>query len=199
MDYVLVSSIAYIVGLIGWLILWNYIPGYRWLKREKLMYIPFILCLVTFLINLYLVSIAQIPIYGGEITILEGNAKAIAGFSLGITAFVILTFKAKMNILEMKEAEVFLKLIFVSFLFIVLGVLPLYWGPQTDEYLGMLRHLKMVPYLYSVYLFASGIMVFLHILNRGLNVGADKGGFEKNATKKVEGRLFTSAIRSVND
>ena len=53
---------------------------------------------------------------------------------------------------------------FISFLIIVLGVLPLYWIPQIDGWLTILRNFKTIPYLYSLFILASAIVLYLHIL-----------------------------------
>ena len=110
---------------------------------------------------------ATTPSYKVEIEIyeyVERNGITVAGFSMAIAVFVVLTFRDQVDNLKRKESKKFLQLVFISFLIIVIGVLPLYWIPQVDGWLTILRNLKTIPFLYSLFILASAIVIYLHIL-----------------------------------
>jgi len=177
MDFVQLAIWIYISGLVLWFLVWHFLVGYDWLNNERLLYIPFVGGIVAFIVNAYLASIATIPEYGIEIGIygfVETNAITVAGFSLGIAVFVVLTFEKTMSILDHEESKKFLTLVFSSFLFSILGVLPLYWVPQIYGWLTTLRHLKTVPYLYSVFLLASAMVIYLYEIRKDSSPKAKK-------------------------
>ncbi|MHC4073025.1 MAG: hypothetical protein ACYTGS_13490 [Planctomycetota bacterium] len=164
MNFVYLGVAIYVVGLISWFLLWGRIIGYDWLRTEPLLHIALWGGAATFLINAVLTAIAQVPEYGIEIGIysfVENNAKTVAGFTLGIAVFVVVTFQKTVS-LEQEESRQFLKLVFTSFLFSVVGVLPLYWVPQVFGWLTTLRHLKTVPYLYSLFILAAAMLIYIH-------------------------------------
>jgi hypothetical protein len=166
MDFTLLGMIIYLIGIFGWLYLWKVMPGYKWLKHEKIMYFPFLFCIMVFLVNIYLTSVSIVPEYDVEIGIygfVESNAKSIAAYSLGIAVFVVLTLEKQMKILDTHESKLFIKLIFGAFLIAVIGALPLYWVPQEYGWLTTLRHLKTIPYTYSIFIFATGIITYMHM------------------------------------
>ncbi len=155
----------YFIGLLLWFFVWRGLVGYQWLRREKLMYLPFLGGIFVLIVNLVLAYFAEIPEYGVEIGIygfVESNAKTIATFTLGIAVFVVVTFEKTVNILDQKESRQFLQLVFSSFLLAVVGVLPLYWVPQNFGWLTTLRHLKTIPYLYSLFIFAAAMVIYIN-------------------------------------
>jgi hypothetical protein len=159
----------YFIGLLLWFFVWRGLVGYQWLRREKLMYLPFLGGIFVFIVNLFLAYFAEIPEYGVEIGIygfVESNAKTIATFTLGIAVFVVVTFEKSVNILDQKESRQFLQLVFSSFLLSVVGVLPLYWVPQNFGWLTTLRHLKTIPYLYSLFIFAAAMVIYIYQIKK---------------------------------
>ena len=160
----------YVVGLFFWFLVWRGLIGYQWLKTKPLLLLPFLGGIFAFLANIVLTYFAEIPEYAIEIGIygyVEDNAKTIATFTLGIAVFVVVTFQKATNILSQEESRKFLQLIFTSFLLSVVGVLPLYWVPQIFGWLTTLRHLKTVPYLYSLFIFAAAIVIYIYEINSG--------------------------------
>jgi hypothetical protein len=169
MDFKILAVSIYIVGLILWFYVWKVMVGYKWLKIERIMYLPFLGGIFAFVVNIILAFYAQIPEYGIEIGIygfVESNAKTIATFTLGIAVFVVVTFDKTVNILDREESRQFLQLVFSSFLLSVVGVLPLYWVPQNFGWLTTLRHLKTVPYLYSLFLFAAAMAIYIYEIRK---------------------------------
>jgi hypothetical protein len=168
-DYRTLAVAIYVVGLLGWLLLWRLLVGYDWLKKEPLMYIPFGGGIFVLLVNMVLVPLSDPPDLGievGYLGILESRAKTIATFTLGVAVFVVVTFEKTTSILQEEERIKFLQWVFASFLLSVVGVLPLYWVPQTQNWLITLQHLKTVPYLYSLFTFAAAMVIYLYQIKR---------------------------------
>lgn len=159
------AIIIYSLAIPGWLYLWHALIGYDWLARHRLLYISFIGALFVFAANIALAFFAVTPDYATELKIyayVEVNAKTVAGFALAIAIFVLLKFDKEAGILERPSSRKFLLLIFWSFLFAVVGCLPLYWMPPVEGWLTVLRHLKTVPFTYSLFILASAIIVFIY-------------------------------------
>lgn len=169
MDFQKLAISIYVVGLILWFFVWRGLVGYKWLKAERLMLLPFLGGIIAFAVNIVLAYFAQIPEYGVEVGIygfVESNAKTIATFTLGIAVFVVVTFEKTVSILDQHESRQFLQLVFSSFLLSVVGVLPLYWVPQNFGWLTTLRHLKTVPYLYSLFIFAAAMVIYIYEIRK---------------------------------
>ena len=166
MNYTYLAVAIYLVGIPGWVLVWRKVVGGReWFREVPYLYVPFWGAIMVLLVNAALSSIAEIPEYGVEIGIygfVEGNAKSVAAFSLGIAIFVVVTFEKFSDILDQEESKKFIIMLFSSFLFSVIGVLPLYWVPQIFGWLTTLRHLKTVPYTYSVFIFAAAMIFYIH-------------------------------------
>lgn len=166
--YESISIGLYAAGLVFWFPLWKIVMGYSYFKKEPYLYLPFAGCILLFLVNILLTWLGHTPEYEVEIGIyeyVENNGVTVAGFAMAIAVFVVLTFREHVNVLNHPESKKFLELVFYSFLIVLLGVLPLYWIPQTDGWLTVLRNFKTIPYLYSLFILASGIILFIHILN----------------------------------
>ena len=158
------ALVIYSLAIPGWLYVWHLLVGYDWLARYRLLYISLGGGLFVFAANLGLALAANTPDYATELKIysyVEENAKTVAGFGLAIAIFVLLKFDKEVGILERPSSRKFLFLIFWSFLFSVVGCLPLYWIPQVDGWLTILRNLKTVPFTYSIFILAAGITVFI--------------------------------------
>jgi hypothetical protein len=167
--FTFVSAGIYVVGLLLWFLVWRVLIGYDWFKKERMMYVPFLGGIFVFMINIVLTLLAEIPEYGIEIGIygfVEKNATTVAMFTLGIAVFVVVTFKKKARMLAHDESRKFLQLVFTSFLLSVMGVLPLYWVPQIWGWLTTVRHLKTVPFLYSLFILAAAMVVYLHEIKK---------------------------------
>jgi len=169
MDFHNLAIGIYFLGLVLWFFVWRGLVGYDWLKKEKLMLMPFIGGAFALIVNMMFAYYAEIPEYSVEIGIygfVESNAKTIATFTLGIAVFVVVTFEKTVNILDQNESRHFLQLVFSSFLLSVVGVLPLYWVPQNYGWLTTLRHLKTVPYLYSLFIFAAAMVIYIYEIKK---------------------------------
>jgi hypothetical protein len=165
MDFQLIALLIYFGGIVLWFLFWRVLVGFDRTRKNRLLYLPLLGCVLVLLINAVLALIAEIPEYGVEIGIygfVERNATTIATFTLGIAVFVVLTFEKTANMLDREESREFLLLVFSSFVLSIMGVLPLYWVPQVFGWLTTLRHLKTVPYTYSLFLLAAAMLIYLH-------------------------------------
>ena len=171
-QYEAISLCFYGGGLLLWPYIWSKIIGFERMKRIPLLQLPFYMCIALFILNLILVYLAETPTYTIEIGIyeyVERNGITVAGFAMAIAVFVVLTFRERVDIMGHPESRKFLELVFFSFLIVVLGVLPLYWIPQLDGWLTVLRNYKTIPYLYSLFILASAIVLYLFMLNDQLD------------------------------
>ena len=167
-----IGIFGYAVGLLFWFIFWKFIVGYDFFKKIPLLHLPFWGFCFVMIINIILTYVATTPTYAVEVGIysyVERNSITIATFALGIAVFVVLTFKEHFNMLKHVYSTKFLQLVFISFLIVIIGVLPLYWIPQIDGWMTVLRNLKTIPFLYSLFTLASAIVIYLHILKDELN------------------------------
>ena len=164
MDFQFLALIIYLVGIALWVLLWRVLVGFDRTRKNRLLYLPLWGCVLVLLINGVLSFIAEVPEYGVEIGIygfVERNATTVATFTLGIAVFVVLTFEKTVSLLDQRESREFLLLVFSSFVLSILGVLPLYWVPQVYGWLTTLRHLKTVPYTFSLFILAAAMLIYL--------------------------------------
>jgi hypothetical protein len=163
------ALLIYFLAVPGWLIVWHALVGWEWLLRYRLLLVAFGGALFVFLANIALAFAAATPSYDTELGVysyVENNAKTVAEFSLAIAIFVLVQFDKKTAVIEPRAARKFLSLIFWSFLFAVVGCLPLYWMPPVASWLITLRHLKTVPFTYSLFILASAIVIFIRETNK---------------------------------
>ena len=163
----MIALIIYSIGLIGWYAVWHYLVGFSLLKKMKLLRLPFWCAQFVFIVNIILALFAVNHDYSTELQLypyVEANAKTVAGMSLAIAVFWV--FAAADKLLDQAPllVKLFLWLLFWAFLLSVLGTLPLYWVPPGDLWLTTLRHIKSVPYFYSLFILASALIVFLYEL-----------------------------------
>lgn len=153
-------------GLFLWIYLWAKMIGYTFLQEKKLLYIAFLGPIINFLINIVLSFYTKIPTYETELNIylyVETNATTVAGLSLAIAIFVVLKFNSDTKpVTDNPLSKMFLFLIFWAFLYAIVGCLPLYWIPPVSGGLTILRHIKTVPYTYSLFTLAAAIILFCY-------------------------------------
>lgn len=161
-DYV--ALFIYLSGMALWFYLWHKMVGYKLTKEKMWLYIAFIGPIINFMTNIILACYTKIPDYETELNIylyVERNATTIAGLALAISIFVVLKIKdTQLN--TSPSMKTFLFLIFWAFLYAVAGCLPLYWIPPIKGALTVLRHVKTVPYTYSLFTLAGAIIIFLY-------------------------------------
>ena len=118
-------------------------------------------------VNLVLAATGEMQAYEVEIGIydyVERNSITVGGFSLGIAVFVVFTFDKAISPMERAESRKFLRLVFSAFLLAVIGVLPLYWVSQTAYALTLLKHLKTIPFTWSVFTLAAAMVIYIRLM-----------------------------------
>jgi hypothetical protein len=159
-----IAVIIYGLALPGWLVAWHFLVGYDWLAKRRLLFVALAGGIFVFLANIGLGLLSEIPSYAVELNVysyVEQNAKTVAGLALAIAVFVLMKFDKEVGRAGGSSRRKFLSLIFWSFLFAVVGCLPLYWMPPVDGWLTVLRHLKTVPFTYSLFILAAAIIVYI--------------------------------------
>ena len=154
----------YAVGFLLWFLTWKVIVGYEWINKIPKLKITLYGGAFALFVNMILTAISEIPEYGVELGIyayVERNAITVSGLSLAIATFIIVTFSKVTTVETDEKMTKFLTLVFTAFLLGVLGVLPLYWVPQIYGWLTILRHLKTIPELYSVFILGSAMIIYV--------------------------------------
>jgi hypothetical protein len=160
-------TLIYLGGLLAWVVMWRLTVGYGWLRREPLLHIPFWGGALVLAINVLLAATGEIQPYEVEIGIygfVETNSITIGGFSLGIAVFVVFTFDKAISPMQREESRKFLQLVFSAFLLAIIGVLPLYWVPQTAYAITLLKHLKTIPFTWSAFTLAAAIVIYIRLM-----------------------------------
>jgi hemerythrin-like metal-binding protein len=160
----IIVILIYLIGLPTWVILWKQLIGFEWLKKISKLKITFYGGMFALIVNLIFAYVSEIPEYGVELGIyayVERNAITVAGLSLAIATFIIVTFSRVTTVEQDEKMHLFLQAVFTSFLMGILGVLPLYWVPQIYGWLTILRHLKTIPELYSVFILGSAMIIYV--------------------------------------
>jgi hypothetical protein len=160
-----IALIVYSIGLLLWFLVWHFLVGYSLLKKMKLLYISFLGAPFVFMVNIIVSFFSPINEYSLELNLypyVEANAKTVATLSFAIALFVVLGIKNQKISESNPCIKLFLWLIFWSFLFSVIGTLPLYWMPPQNYWLTALRHVKSVPLFYSLFILGSAIIVFMY-------------------------------------
>ncbi|OGT06972.1 MAG: hypothetical protein A2103_01395 [Gammaproteobacteria bacterium GWF2_41_13] len=161
------TVLIYLLGIAGWLVLWKWLVGYPVFKHKKLLHIVFIGAIFVLVINAILSLTSAIPPYETELKLyayVEENSKIVAQLSLTICLFIAVGFTKLSTIMAIDELKRFIWLIFWSLFIAVIGCLPLYWMPSSDFWLTALRHLKTIPYVYSLFLLGAAAILFIYAL-----------------------------------
>ena len=161
----LIAAVIYFLAGICWLYAWRVLVGYDWLRQMPLLWIAFMGSLFVLAVNFTLAFFSSVPDFATELQVfefVETNATTVAGLTLAIAIFVVVTFDKEVQVLGTRTAGKFLWLILWAFLFAVVGCLPLYWMPQRAGWLTALRHLKTVPFTYSLFILSAAMITFLY-------------------------------------
>ncbi|MFA6472514.1 MAG: hypothetical protein WCU00_10780 [Candidatus Latescibacterota bacterium] len=184
MQYDYIAVIVYTTGAVGWIFLWHYLVGFRLMNRMRLLHLAFWGGLFVFFVNILLGFLAKVPEYDIELQLysyVERNATTVAGLSLAIAVFIVFSISSN-NIDKGKPLiKLFLWLILWAFLLSVLGCLTLYWMPSSKYWLTALRHIKSVPFFYSLFILAAGIIVFMYEI-----------GYSRSMNNEIEEELKNS-------
>jgi hemerythrin-like metal-binding protein len=163
-QFKIISILIYVIGLPLWVLLWRQLIGFEWLNKIPKLKITFYGGAFALLANMALAYVSEIPEYAIELPLyayVERNAITVAGLSLAIATFIIVTFSRVSTVEQDEKMHLFLTSVFTSFLMGILGVLPLYWVPQIYGWLTTLRHLKTIPELFSVFILGSAMIIYV--------------------------------------
>jgi len=155
--------LIYFLGCCLWLAIWYFVGGYEFMSQNLLFWFPFLSCLFILIsiISFWRVAISYEK-YEVELRLIETVEKHAAHMVTAISTVLIIAAAIsaiKGQALLPKEFILFESMAFIC---AVVGVLPLYWIPsQNVHWLVMLRHLKTVPFTYSISLFLAGLLVLL--------------------------------------
>ncbi|MDW6004177.1 hypothetical protein [Vibrio mangrovi] len=167
MNNAMTALTTYTIGWAGWFLTWHFLIGFPLLKKMKLLHFPFWGAQFVFIVNIVLGYFSINLDYSTELQLypyVESNAKSVAGMSLAIAVFWVFATKDKLLDHADVLVKLFLWLLFWAFLISVIGTLPLYWVPPGGVWLTALRHIKSVPYFYSLFILASALVVFIYKL-----------------------------------
>lgn len=165
-DYI--GVVTYTVGFFAWFFVWHVVHGDRLMKHDWLLRLPFFGCQFVLVSNIILSYFSHVPPHNVELDLykyVEENAKVVASLALAVCILIIMVVKKRDDMSN--YAREFLNLILWTLLFSVGGVLPLYWMPARQGWLTALRHLKSVPYFYSLFILIAAAIVFIRGMQKG--------------------------------
>lgn len=150
-----------ILGSIGWLLLWKIPGGYSALSN-KLLYFPLVFTPLVLLSQIaFLIWHPYFVDFNTEealVTVIERNNQQLITATFGILVLAATFANFKSITIISREF-----LLHISFSLICsVMVLELYWFPTSSiaSYF-VLRHLKTIPYTYSIGFLLSGVLVLI--------------------------------------
>jgi len=159
----------YVAGILGWIGIWFAVGGPTAMRKNRFLWVPFLFCIAILAFEILLsygrLQTVNFDVEQGLLQVLESNSQKLIQAILGslIIAPVLMTLRGDKPI--SREFLVFQSL---ALIFIVVGVLPVYWIPFDQlDWLFTLRHLKTIPYTYCICFFLSGVLVLLQELTEG--------------------------------
>jgi hypothetical protein len=103
----LFAVVIYFLAGICWLYAWRALVGYNWLRQMPLLWIAFMGGLFVLAVNFFLGFFSSVPDYATELQIynfVETNATTVAGLTLAIAIFVVVTFDKEVQVLGVRTA-----------------------------------------------------------------------------------------------
>jgi len=178
----------YVAGAVFWVVVWWRGNGFAYLRRDPLMWLPFLLCPAYLLANA-----AMVAIFGnvGSVEYEESRFVFIgerAQIAVSATSSVLIVATIVYG-LTVKQLPVdFIR--FMAYAFVaILGVMaPILWIPlETPAMFYVLRHFQTAALLYGLFLCVAGIVVLLGDLIRvgGAKVTADAALFPERTTAEA--------------
>lgn len=173
------SDIIYILGIIGWCVLWgllyNFNNSYNLnlfgsTKNWHWFLFPIILGFFTLIINAYLSRNHNYATYEIEVKIIEIVERNASWFLVGSSAIFTWASLAKTALDLSFAITPFVIYVALSIIFLCFVIL-LYWTPyqsngnnensESAKNLGRLRHCKTVPFTYAVSFFSAALLIIL--------------------------------------
>jgi len=161
--YDIIVIFLYSLGLASWLFIWFGTGSVSLLPKNKLLYFPFLLIPVVFILEI--IFFLWEPIVGtfqaeeALVVVIERNNHQLITATFGIIVLAATLFAVKL--IRHIERE-FLFFVALSLICSVGGVLTLYWLPTSNAAAYfVLRHFKTIPYTYSIGFFLTGLIILL--------------------------------------
>jgi hypothetical protein len=184
------AIIIYLAAAALWVIVWWRGNGFAYLRRDPLMWLPFLLCPAYLLANAAIVAV-----FGdiGDVKYEESRFVFIgerAQIAVSATSSVLIVATIVYG-LTVKQLPVdFIR--FMAYAFVaILGVMaPILWIPlETPAMFYVLRHFQTAALLYGLFLCVAGIVVLLGDLIRvgGAKVTADAAIDTEHAAAQTPG------------
>ena len=162
----LISEAIYALAIPVWLLVWHAVDGYTLLRRTRLLWLPFALCLAYLVGNLLVVGIlgAQTGTaqYEESRFVFIGERAMIA---VQATASVLIVATLVYGLTIRKVPLDFIRFMVYSFVALLGLMAPIIWIPEGSATgLYLLRHFQTVALIFGLFLCVGGIVVLLRDL-----------------------------------
>lgn len=167
--YVEVAIISYLIGIIAWPWLWRVPEGFSLLSQLTLLYFPFILTPLVLMLQIIFIlwepGISDFHTEENLVAAIETNNSQLVTATFGV--LVLAATLASFNFIK-SISRTFLLYMSLSLIASIGGVLMLYWLPLTHaEAYFVLRHLKTIPYTYSIGFLLTGTLIIIQEVLEG--------------------------------
>jgi len=161
-----VFNLIYAIGMGLWLVAWHFAGGFTATKKNKFLWVPFFFVLFVLMMQIILwysrVQVTNFAIEQSLVKVVETNSQKLIQAIIGTLIIASILSSLKGTSILSHDFLVFESL---ALIFVVVGVLPIYWIPSEKlEWLFLLRHFKTVPYVYCIGFFLAGVLVLLQDL-----------------------------------
>ncbi|MFO7857551.1 MAG: hypothetical protein R6V11_01370 [Ectothiorhodospiraceae bacterium] len=173
----LISEAIYALAIPVWLLVWHAVDGYSLLRRTRLLWLPFGLCLAYLVGNLLVVGL--LGAQTGDAQYEESRFVFIgerAMIAVQATASVLIVATLVYGLTIRKVPVDFIRFMVYSFVALLGLMAPIIWIPEGSATgLYLLRHFQTVGLTFGLFLCVGGIVVLLRdLLDHGeANVSFD--------------------------
>lgn len=178
----------YSLGAVLWQYVWFRAGGNGLFQKNKMLYIPYILVffalfaqpIIAYLNDIRIGSIADEI---GLITFVERNTLQLIQSNVGI----LIVSPIIISLTQRPIPKRFIIFQSLSIVFIVGGVLPIYWTPSSDGvFLYYLRHFKTIPYSIGIGCLLCGVIILLDYLLAQPEAAKTEKGEKQQQRKDLE-------------
>lgn len=160
-------TLIYIIGIVIWLIFWWQQITPVAIRENKLLMVPFVLCLFFLSVNLLLsggdTHVADIALEESLFHFLDARS----GLAIKATASVLVVASIIYGVSVKRLPKLFILLESYAFIALIGLMAPITWIPTDQpDLLLVLRHAQTVPFLWGLFLAVAGIVVLLQDVNR---------------------------------
>ncbi|MDP4181852.1 MAG: hypothetical protein Q8942_12255 [Bacillota bacterium] len=179
----MLSFIVYLIGLAGWFFAWLFANGYKLMKNNRMLLLPFIICIAYLLLNMLF------ALHGNSFGSTEYEESRFdfidkrVGNLISATSSVIVVATIIYGITVKKLPVAFVKFMILSYIFQLSVSAPILWIPQDEvKWFSILRNFQTVGFIYGLFLCISGIIMLLNDLTIFGTLNLDKD--DENPTKQ---------------